>query len=102
MFRRLYTSAALFVLPAVDDILDGIQRQLVRLDKLTQAIERDLENRVVALAEISRDRRRAIEAVNRVADIAEAKQMNVITARQDKLNRAADARDRVADFLAAR
>lgn len=97
--RRLYTSAALAVLPSVESILAGIQALLNKLDALTDTIERNLEEQVVVLAKNAERRRLALEAANARFDAKDEARMAVITSRQEKLGVAAQARDAVADFL---
>lgn len=99
MLRRLYTTAALSMMPSVESLLAGIRVMVHNLDRLTDRIERDLEEQVVTLAKNAERRRLALEAANARFDAKDDARLAVISARQEKLDKAAAARDRVSDFL---
>lgn len=99
MFDRLYYRFLLFVLPNAEGFLNRIQKLVQQIDRFTDAIERRVEDQVVAIAESARARRETIAAINDRFDAADQARIEQITADRTELNKARAARNAVETIL---
>lgn len=99
MLKRLYLRILLAVLPSAEVYLTKFAALMQRLDKLTDRLEKYLEEQAVKLAKDSAQRRAAIEAVNAAFARRDGRTIDTIQSVRSKLDTAATARDAVSDFL---
>lgn len=117
MFKRLYYSTALALLPSTEAVVKGIESSVRKLDTIASHIESQIEEQAVLLAKQSRDRRSAMDRVHafiEAADHLAEKLFNAVEAAferreravlteigtlRTKLEKASDARDAVANVL---
>ncbi len=99
MLTRLYYRTALAVLPTVESHLLKFGKMVQSLDALTTKYEKAIEEEAVKLAQDAHDRRLAMQAVADAYARKEATSMSFIDTVRTDLEKAASARDAVADFL---
>jgi demethoxyubiquinone hydroxylase (CLK1/Coq7/Cat5 family) len=99
MLTRLFNSAVLLVLPTVETILVGIAKMLAFVEAREAALERHIEDRVVAIAESTRKRRDVIQAVNDRFDRITDRQVTAIETAREEVRAAVNARSAVENLL---
>lgn len=99
MLNRMLTSVALFFLPSVDSILDGIHAAMVKLDKIVVTLDKRAEDQAVRLAQHNTQRREAMEAVERTYERRAGQTLDTLAVINRRAAEAEKARNRVADFL---
>lgn len=99
MFNRFYLRLLLAVLPTAEDFLKKFAALMVKLDKLTDRLEKYLEENAVKLAQDAAQRRVAIQAINDSFNRRDNATLDTIQGLRSKLDLASTARDAVDDFL---
>jgi hypothetical protein len=99
VLTRLYYRAALAVLPTVESHLLKFGRMVQSLDALTTKYEKAIEEEAVKLAQDAHDRRLAMQSIADAYARKEDRSMGFINGVRTELEKAASARDAVADFL---
>lgn len=99
MLQRYYYRTLLAVLPSVESHLRAFANRVEKLDQFTNRVERAIEEEAVKLANDAQDRRSAIIEINKAYDRKAGHSMTFIGTVRKDLEKAAEVRDSVADFL---
>jgi len=99
MLERMYNRLLLMVLPSVEQITVKLRKLLVRLDKLTDRLEIDMELRAQALGRRIAEHRVAMEALEQSFAKDRARRATAIDKTQQSLDAALEARAKVAGLI---